>query len=61
MKSWQAVVQLNYDASHWKITTTKANTERKARISIEDKLRKQGYFATQIISVVEVQNANDTT
>ena len=53
MKSWQAVVQLNYDASHWKIVTTKANTERKARMSIEDKLKKQGYFAIQIISIVE--------
>lgn len=52
MKVWQATVQLNYDASHWEVVTVKANTERKARLFVEEKLKKQGYFAVQIISIV---------
>ena len=52
MKVWQATVQLNYNASHWEVVTVKANTERKARLFVEEKLKKQGYFAVQIISIV---------
>ena len=59
MKSWQAVVQLNYDASRWEIVTVKANTERKARIAVENKLKNNGYFAVQIISVIESKLPNE--
>ena len=52
MKSWQATVEVNYDASHWEIVTVKANTERKARMFVKEKLTKQGYFAIKIISII---------
>ena len=59
MKTWQATVQVNYDASHWEIVTVKANTERKARIAVENKLKSNGYFAVQIIAVVESKLPNE--
>ena len=53
MKRWKATVQVNLDASHWEIIEVKANTERKARIAVEEKAIKMGFRYPQIIAIEE--------
>lgn len=52
MKQWEIKAEVNMNASHIEIITINANTERKARIIANEKLKKN-YFAVNIISVKE--------
>ena len=54
MKYWQAIVEVNMDASHWETIEVKANTERKARKLVEEKAKKMGFFFVNIVSIKEI-------
>ena len=50
MKQWEIKAEANMNASHIETVIINANTERKARI-IADKKLKKNYFAVNIISI----------
>ena len=50
MKRWKVRAELNMDASHYEEVEIKANSERKALILGEEKLKKQykAFFVTHV-------------
>ena len=56
MKHWEAEAKLNRDMQHIVTVTVKANTERKARMFAEEKVRKTyNCFTVDIISIKEME------
>ena len=53
IKIWKIVAELNWDASNYKSIIVKANTERKARIIGEEKLKKE--YSTNNIKILNVE------
>ena len=44
MKWWEVTAEINMDASNYVTVKIKANTERKARIFAEEKMKREGAF-----------------
>ena len=44
IKRWRVTAEINMDASRYKTVEVKANTERKAKILAEDKMKREGAF-----------------
>lgn len=50
IKHWRVTAEINMDASRYKTVEVRANTERKARILGEEKIKKEGaFFVTNVI------------
>lgn len=50
IKHWRVTAEINMDASRYKTVEVRANTERKARILGEEKIKKEGaFFVTNTI------------
>lgn len=50
----RATAEINMDASRYKTVEVKANTERKARILAEEKLKKDGAFYVTNMRIEEI-------
>lgn len=58
MNKWEVTAELNMDASNIKSIIVKANTQRKAHIIAEDKLKKDGAFFVRIEHIKKVEENN---
>lgn len=54
IRKWRAIAEINMDASRYKTVEVKANTERKARILAEEKLKKDGAFYVTNMRIEEI-------
>lgn len=54
IKRWKATAEINMDASRYKTVEVRANTERKARILAEEKLKKDGAFYVTNMKIEEI-------
>lgn len=54
IRKWKATAEINMDASRYKTVEIKANTERKARILAEEKLKKDGAFYVTNMRIEEI-------
>ena len=54
IKKWKVTAECNMDASDYRTVVVKANTERKAQILAEEKLKKDGGFAVTNLRVEEM-------
>ena len=54
IRKWKAIAEINMDASRYKTVEIKANTERKARILAEEKLKKDGAFYVTNMRIEEI-------
>lgn len=54
IRKWKAIAEINMDASRYKTVEVKANTERKARILAEEKLKKDGAFYVTNMRIEEI-------
>ena len=54
IKKWKVSAECNMDASDYRTVVVKANTERKAQILAEEKLKKDGVFAVTNLRVEEI-------
>ena len=57
IKRWRVTAEINMDASRYKTVEVKANTERKARILAEAKLKREGAFYVTNMSAEEILEA----
>ncbi len=55
IKKWKVTAECNMDASDYRTVVVKANTERKAQILAEEKLKKDGVFAVTNLRVEEIE------
>ena len=54
IKRWRVTAEINMDASRYKTVEVKANTERKAKILAEDKMKREGAFYVTNMSVEQI-------
>lgn len=54
IRKWKATAEINMDTSRYKTVEIKANTERKARILAEEKLKKDGAFYVTNMRIEEI-------
>lgn len=54
IRKWRATAEINMDASGHKTVEVKANTERKARILAEQKIKKDGAFYVTNMRIEEI-------
>lgn len=54
MKVWDVCLKLNWDAGRIRTVRVKANTERKAIVFAQEKCKKDGAFAADVISCTQV-------
>lgn len=54
IRKWGATAEINMDASRYKTVEVKANTERKARILAEEKLKKDCAFYVTNMRIEEI-------
>lgn len=55
IKRWRVTAEINMDASRYKTVEVKANTERKAKILAEDKMKREGAFYVTNMSVEQIR------
>lgn len=55
IKRWRATAEINMDASRYKTVEVKANTERKAKILAEEKMKRDGAFYVTNMTVEEIK------
>ena len=55
MKKWRVTAEINMDASRYKTVEVKANTERKAKIFAEEKLKKEGAFFVTNMTIEKIE------
>jgi hypothetical protein len=54
MKWWEVTAEINMDASRYATVKVRANTERKARIFAEEKMKREGAFFVTNMTVREL-------
>ena len=54
MKWWEVTAEINMDASRYATVQVRANTERKARIFAEEKMKREGAFFVTNMTVKEL-------
>ena len=55
IKRWRVTAEINMDASRYKTVEVKANTERKAKILAEGKMKREGAFYVTNMSVEQIR------
>lgn len=55
IKKWRVTAEINMDASRYKTVEVKANTERKAKILAEEKMKRDGAFYVTNMSVEQIK------
>ena len=55
IKRWRVTAEINMDASRYKTVEVKANTERKAKIIAEEKMKRDGAFYVTNMSVEQIK------
>ena len=55
MRKWRVTAEINMDASRHKTVEVKANTERKAKILAEEKMKREGAFYVTNMSVEQIK------
>ena len=54
IKKWKVSAECNMDASDYRTVVVKANTERKAQVLAEEKLKQNGVFMITNLRVEEI-------
>ena len=54
IKKWKVTEECNMDASDYRTVVVKANTERKAQLLAEEKLKQNGVFMITNLRVEEI-------